>query len=87
MVRVILENLSYLDCGGGYGDGESIHIDSNCPYQTQCEILVHEVIENFARKHRVDHKVIHIRHDRLDLLASELLDALKQLEAFNANQT
>ena len=83
MVQIKVEDLSKVDCGGGYGDGECVFIDRNLPKESQKLILIHEVIENSARHHRVDHKVIHIRHDRLDLIAAELLDAIKQWEGLS----
>ena len=89
MVKIVICDLSEVDCGGGYGDGECIYIDSRKPKDIQKIILVHEVIENSAREldKKPNRKIIKFQHGDLDHVAIAILDALKQLEDFYANQT
>jgi len=83
MVKVILSDLSHVPCGGGYGDGYCVYVDSNRTKEEQDVILLHEVVENFVRDPlatKVNHKVIRLCHPQLDCLAVEILDAQRQLE-------
>ena len=82
MVKIVICDLSEVDCGGGYGDGECIYIDSRKPKDIQKIIIVHEVIENSARNlaKKPDPKVIKIAHPYLDFVVLEILNALNQWE-------
>lgn len=67
------------DSGGGYTDGTTIYIDALIPKGEQLAILFHEVIDGYIFRRKSNR----IRHKDIDPLTLELIDALRQWEAYH----